>query len=167
MTETTKTVPVYDWIIAEVQEGKGEIFISAGDIRSLLERQADLDESEDEPELLAECNIKIENGYLHFFAPYTISGREYGGRVGLAIEGKVANLPNDTNLDHEAATVYTDEVYVKSWVLEAFDEKDELPVEKFLRLMFEDALEGKVTIGGMRIVDNNLNLSMRLAQQVV
>jgi hypothetical protein len=132
--------------------------ITTKQLNDLFKRQAEFDESEDEPELLSDSKFEITPQGLDITASYTISDLE-GGRTDLTIKGCLNNNENGVLSDETPAEISGNEK-AKQRTLIAFGVEDELPFKTFLKAMIEDSLQGKVSIKEMSLQDKNLVLEI-------
>lgn len=166
MPERLEAKPIYVVLIEAVEEtGTSEHSLTMEELHELFKRQAEVDDSDDNPILLSNFVAEVTPNGLHLFTPYTVSDLDNPEkRVGLAIEGVVGNNPQGVLSSEEYVDIYTD-TDTRIRVLEAFGQEGEstLSVTVFLKLMLENALEGKVTIDNMRLDGDKLGVTVRKA----
>lgn len=158
-----KTKPVYVLIKEAVTAGVNEYRLTMTELHELFMRQAEVDNSGDNPVLLSNFKFEVEAEGLYIFTPYTVSDLENPNeRVGLIIEGRVKNNEEGVLSDEECVDIYTDKD-TRIRVLAAFEQEGDntFPVSFYIKAMLEDALEGEVVIDKMRLDENNLVLTIR------
>ncbi len=166
MTEIDKSKPkpIHLQLIDTVEKEKGPVKypITMEQLNDLFKRQAEYDESEDEPELLADSKFEITPQGLSITSSYTISDLE-GGRTNLTIKGCLNNNENGFLSDETPAEISGDEK-AKQRTLVAFGVQDNLPFKTFLKAIIEDSLQSKVSIKEMLLQNNNLVLEIEKPQ---
>ena len=166
MTEIDKSnfEPVHSQLIdiAEKEKSPVKYSITMEQLNDLFKRQAELDESEDEPELLPDSIFEITSQGLNVISSYTISDLE-GGRTNLTIKGCLNNNENGFFSDDTPAEIIGGEK-ARQRTLAAFGVEDELPFKTFLKAIIEDSMQSKVSIKEMSIQDKNLVLEIEKPQ---
>lgn len=166
MTEINKPnfEPVHSQLINIVEKENNPIkyLLKMEQLRDLFKRQAEFDESEDEPKLLPESIFEINSQGLNISSSYTISDLE-GGRTNIIINGNLTNNENGYLSDVTPAEISGDEK-AKQRTLVAFGVEKELPFKTFLKAMIEDSLQNKVSVKEMSIQDKNLVLEIEKPQ---
>ncbi|MFA6185006.1 MAG: hypothetical protein WCT51_03940 [Candidatus Shapirobacteria bacterium] len=166
MTEIDKSnfEPVNSQLINIVEKEKSPVKypITMEQLKDLFKRQAEFDESEDEPELLSESKFEVIPQGLNITSSYTISNLE-GGRTNLTIKGCLNNNENGFLSDETPAEISGD-TKAKQRTLSAFGVEEELPFKTYLKAMIEDSLQGKVSIKEISLQDKNLVLEIEKPQ---
>ena len=158
--KSNPTKPIYLKLI-ELSENRGSscrYSLNMQELRNLFERQAEVDNSGDEPELFPNSVFEVTSKGLHVFTPYTVSNADKPlNRKGLVIEGTVNNNEDGFLSDEAEAEIYPEEI--KLGVFEAFNVKERLSMKTYLKSMIEDALMGKVNITNMSLQEEKLVLN--------
>lgn len=156
--------PVYSQLtnIVEKETNPVKYPITMEQLNNLFKRQAEFDESEDEPELLSDSKFEITSQGLNITSSYTISDLE-GGRTNLTIKGCLNNNENGFLSDETPAEISGDEK-AKQRTLVAFGVENKLPFKTYLKAMIEDSLQSKVSIKEMSLQDKNLVLEIEKPQ---
>ncbi len=166
MTEIDKSnfEPIHSQLvnIVEKEKSPAKYPVTMEQLNDLFKRQAEFDESEDEPELLSDSKFEITSQGLSITSSYTISDLE-GGRTNLTIKGCLNNNKNGFLSDETPAEISGDEK-AKQRTLVAFGVEDELPFKTFLKAIIEDSLQGKVSIKEISLQDKNLVLEIEKPQ---
>lgn len=152
--------PIYSQLINKVEKenNPSKYSINQEQLHDLFKRQAEFDESEDEPQLLPDSIFKITSQGLNISSSYTISDLE-GGRTNIAIKGHLINNENGFLSDDTPAEISGDEK-AKQRVLTAFGVENNLPFKTYLKAMIEDSLQGKVNVTEISLQDKNLVLEI-------
>lgn len=151
--------PIYIQLInaAEGDTPVKKYSLSMTQLKELFQRQAKLDVSEDEPELLPASIFEVTpEGLLHLVASYTISDLQ-GGRTNLVIGGYINNDGKGFLSEDTLAKLSGNEQAIQR-TLVAFGVTDNLPLKTFLQAMIEDSLQGKIHINNSSLEGRNLVL---------
>lgn len=152
MAEIPQPVPLHTQLIERVRnEGRVETSLTAEDIHALFAQQAEVDESGDLPVLLPGFKVEIIQGILHLHAPYTIDQ----DKKPLTFDGTAENNEAGILADNTGVTVIPEAL--KGRVLEAFDCKL-LDLPNFVKLIIEDALQGRATVEKLFIDGDNFGV---------
>lgn len=167
MTEIDKPnfEPIHSQLVNIVEKEKSPVKfpITIEQLNDLFKRQAEFDESEDEPELLPDSKFEITSQGLNITSSYTISDLE-GGRTNLTIKGCLNNNEDGFLSDETPAEISGDEK-AKQRTLVAFGVEEELPFKTFLKAMIEDSLQGKVIVKEMSLQNKDLVLEIEKSQE--
>ncbi len=162
MTEVDKfnqTKPIHTKLIELVKNNNtsSKYPLNMLELRQLFERQAEVDDSGDEPKLFSNSVFEITPEGLHIFTPYTVSNADKPlNRKGLVIEGTIKNSSEGYLSDETEAEIYPEDIRVG--VYEAFEVGESLSMKTYIKSMIEDALRGWVSISNMFLKEDNLVL---------